>query len=183
MKKLWAFHGLRTGILVALLAVAVAGATLAIKAPSAPSAHAAGVGGGGGCGWSDYTASYGVWHTELCVNGPYYSSGNEYFTYEASCWVNSAAANQGFLEYQYFLGCTVQDEVGSHLYPMGQIHSPAYLRQYTPATVLSLAEGERTTKLYTYIDIWINGNSYINEIGGDTYAPPNGSAYISVYLP
>jgi hypothetical protein len=48
---------------------------------------------------------------------------------------------------------------------------------------LALAASSRTTKLYTYIDMWINGYSYINEIGGDTYAPPNGSAYISEFLP
>jgi hypothetical protein len=68
MKKRWALHGLRTGILVALLVVAVAGVTLAIKAPSA---HAAIIPPGGGCSYSDPTARYGVWHTQLCVNGPF----------------------------------------------------------------------------------------------------------------
>ena len=66
MKKLWAFHGLRTGILVTLVAVAVAGATLAIKAPSAPSAHAAGVGGGGESDGAIIRQSRSVAYGTLC---------------------------------------------------------------------------------------------------------------------
>ena len=72
MKKLWARHGLRTGILVAVLAVAIAG-TGVVTAINAPTAHAAVV-GPGGCTYYD-TENWGkIWNTSLCVNGPFYRS-------------------------------------------------------------------------------------------------------------
>ena len=46
-----------------------------------------------------------------------------------------------------------------------------YTKLYTPATVLALAASSRTTKLFTYIDIWINGYSYINELGEIPVSP------------
>jgi hypothetical protein len=184
MKKLWALHGLRTGILVAVLAVAVAGATLAIKAPSA---HAAVV-PPGGCSYYD-TEAYGIWNTNLCANGPFYSSGHKYYTYQASCWVNSAAVSQNVLAWVYFLGCSIQDKSAVTLNWMFKT-SPGYTKYNTPATVLVLtSQVYKATTLPTELDIWINGNAGIRQadcndpcLGTLVVVPPNGSAESIVHV-
>lgn len=183
MKKLWALHGLRTGILVAVLAVAVVGVG-AVTAIKAPSAHAAIV-GGGGCSYYYDTESYGkIWNTNLCVDGPYYnSSGTKYFTWQASCWVNSDASQQANgVGWVYNLGCTAQDSTNSILKAMST-RSGTYYNYNTPSVVLSLSTPRyTTTRLPTDLDIWINGYSYLLQIGYGVFnAPPVGVADSSYY--
>ena len=66
-------------------AYATAGGALILRAPTA---HAS-LTNPGSCTYYRIH-NEGYWHTNLCVQGPYYGSNGKYYTFTASCWVTSA---------------------------------------------------------------------------------------------
>lgn len=161
--------GLRRATVVALLLGVIAGASVMV----APRAHAS-QNGGGGCSYywqNDSSDGNGlsIWHTNLCVDGPYYnSSGHRYYTWTASCWMTSAQQVQGGLAFGYELSCTVQDSTApsSNNNPTWQTaYSGFYCKTcYNSQTILALNFPWYTASyLPTSVSIWPNGMSGVFE--------------------